>query len=176
MEKDKAFKPSVFRRLKGDKHSKFSIFARIKTGEKSSSLPLTQERRSVLIHLGEINEIQSTITSCMKGISTLYIKNEGSLKLSRRTLVLIGCETSNSSKEIAKAEQQVSSNHIIVQETDDLDTDIELAEMLEILGDEGQAMFDERKELNLRAEEEPHSLYVSTILHPRKKKVVQIPL
>jgi len=48
--------------------------------------------------LGEVNEIQSSIPSCMKRVSTLDVKNDGSLKVKRRTLVITNYDTNSNSK------------------------------------------------------------------------------
>ena len=74
MGKDKTSKSFVFHRLRGDKQLKPLVFARIKTGDKSSSLSLMRDKNSMFNHLGEVNEVQSSIPSCIKCISTLHIK------------------------------------------------------------------------------------------------------
>jgi len=99
MRKDKTPKSSVFHRMRGDKQPKPSVLTRIKTGGKcSSSLPV-QDRNSVFSHLGEVNEVQSSISSCMKYISTLDIKTDDSLKVKKHTLVITSCEASSNLKE-----------------------------------------------------------------------------
>jgi len=48
--------------------------------------------------LGEVNEVQSSIPSHMKYISTLDIMTNGSLKFKRCTLVIINCEATSNFK------------------------------------------------------------------------------
>jgi len=55
--KDKILKPYVFHGLKKDEEPKTPVFARIKIGKMSSSLPPSQKKDSLLSHLGELNEI-----------------------------------------------------------------------------------------------------------------------
>jgi len=61
----------------------------------------------------------------MKHISTLDIKIDGSLKVKRRTLVITSYEASSHSKDEIKDKDQVSSNHIMIREADDLETEVE---------------------------------------------------
>ena len=63
----------------------------------------------------------------MKRVSTLDVKIDDSLKVKRRTLVITICGPNSNSKDGIKDEDQASSNHIIVQEADDLDTEAEPA-------------------------------------------------
>jgi len=65
-------------------------------------------------HFAETNEIQSFIPACMKCISMLDIKTDGSLKAKRHILVITGYETNSSSKKRAKEEEQVYYSHVIV--------------------------------------------------------------
>jgi len=79
MEKDETSTSSMFCILKEDKLPKPETFAKAKimTGIKSlSSLP-AQEKNSVLSHLGDIDEVQSSIPSRMKCTSTLDVKIDG---------------------------------------------------------------------------------------------------
>jgi len=108
--KDKDFKSSVFQRLKGDRQLKSSVVTKITGGKNSSASSPTQVRISVFNCLGETNEFQSSIPSCMKPVYILNIKSDGSLKVKRHTLVIIYCEISSNSKDKVKDEEQVSSN------------------------------------------------------------------
>jgi len=85
--------------------------------------------------LGEINEVQSSIPSCINRVSTLHVKMDASLQVKRCTLVLTGYGANASSKERTEEEEQVSSNHVTVQEADDLDYGIKLAKAQETLED-----------------------------------------
>jgi len=91
--------------LKGDKNPKPSVFARIKIDEMSSSSPSSQERDSVFSCLGEINQVQSSIPSCMKHVFTLDVKTNGSIKVKRCTLVLTGHGANASLKKRTKEEE-----------------------------------------------------------------------
>ena len=124
MGNDKTPKPSVFRRLKGGKQPKPSVFTRIKTGGKSSSSSLAQDGDSVFYNLGEVNEVQSSVSSHMKRISTLDVKTNGSLKVKRCTLLVSSYGTSSNSKAKIKDEEQPSSYPITIREADDLEDDI----------------------------------------------------
>ena len=64
----------------------------------------------------------------MKRVLTLDVKIDGFLKVKRRTLVITSCDASSNSKDGIKDKDQVSSNHITIQEADDLETKVELAE------------------------------------------------
>ena len=78
--------------------------------------------------LGEVNEVQSSIPSRMKHISTLDVMTGGSLKVKRHTLVITNCEASSNSKGKIKGDRQTSYHLTTVQEANDLEDDIELAE------------------------------------------------
>jgi len=71
----------------------------------------------------------------MKRFSTLDVKMDGSLRMKRRTMVLIGQQKRSISNEKSKEEQVASSNHITIHGCDDSDSDIELAETPETLED-----------------------------------------
>ena len=120
--------------------------------------------------LGETNEVQSFVSSHMKHISTLDVKIDGSLKVKRRTLVITSCEASSHSKDEIKDKDQVSSNHIMIREADDLETEVEPHESPKTLEDGGQAIANELKELNLGTKEDPHLKYMSTMLTPEEEK------
>ena len=79
---------------------------------------------------------------------------------------LTGQQKSSSSNEKLEEEQVASSNHITICECDDSDSDseIELTGTPEKLEDEGQAIVDDLKELNLGTKEEPRLIYVSSLL------------
>jgi len=68
----------------------------------------------VFTRLGEVKEVQNYMPSCMKHISTLDVKTDGSLKVKRHTLVITSCEASSNSKEKIKEDGQVSSHPITV--------------------------------------------------------------
>ena len=106
--KGKIPKPSVFHRLKKDDQSKPPVFARINIGKMSSSSPHSQKKDSVFNRLGKTNEVQSSIPSRMKRVSTLDVKVDDSLKVKRSVLILTGQGAQASSKEIIK-EQDSSS-------------------------------------------------------------------
>ena len=80
-------------------------------GEISSSALPSQKKDSVFSHLTEINEVQSSIPSCIKRVSTLDVKVDDSLKVMRRVLILTGYGVKASSKERTKEEEQASSNY-----------------------------------------------------------------
>jgi len=137
--------------------------------ETLGSSPLETEN-SLFNHLGETNEVQSFIPSHMKRVSTLDVKIDDSLKVKRRTLVITSCDASSNSKDKIKAEDQVSSNQIMIREADDLETTVEPAKALKALEDGGQATVDELKVLNLGMKEDPRLIYVSTMLMPEEEK------
>jgi len=78
-------------------------------------------------HLGDVNEVQSSVASCMKRISTLDITSDGSLKVNRQNLVITNCEVSSTSKEKIKGNGQASFNLVTILEVDDLEDDTESA-------------------------------------------------
>jgi len=123
IEESKDRKVSVFSRIKNGSRSKPSVFTRIQTAEKPSDSSLEQEKSLVFSCLGVINEVQSSIPSHMKRSSTLDVKMDGSLRVKRRTMVLIGQQKSSISNEKSEEEQVASSNHITIRECDDLDSD-----------------------------------------------------
>ena len=69
-------------------------------------------------------------------------------------------------------EQQevTSSDHITSQECEDSESEIELAETTETFEDEGKAIVDELKELNLETTDEPCPIYVRSLLTPEEEK------
>jgi len=97
-------------------------------------------------------------------------KTDGSLKGKRRTLIITNYDASTNSKDEIKGKDQVFSNHITIQEADDLEIELKLAEAPKTLKDGGQAIVDELKELNLRTKEDPRPTYVGTMLTPEKEK------
>jgi len=119
MGRDKTPKLSVFQRLRGSKSRNPSIFTRIKTGGKFSSSSLAQDGNSVFNRLGEVNKVQSSVPSRMKSVSTLHVKNDGSLKVKRHTLVITSYETSPNSKGKIKDEEQTSSHPVTVREANE---------------------------------------------------------
>ena len=139
MGRNKTPKPSVFQRLKGGKPPKPSIFTRIKIGGKFLSSSHTQDDNSMFSHLGEVNEVQSSVPSSMKRISTLDVKTNGSLKVRRHTLVITSCKTNSNSKGKTENEEQGSSHPVIVREDDDLKVETGSTEALETPENEEQA-------------------------------------
>jgi len=124
--KDKNPKSFMVHTIKEDKQSKPFVFPRIKTDGKSSSPLLGQERGPVSNCLGETNEFPSPISSYIKCIFTLDVKIDGTLKVKRYNLVIIiSHEASPNSKERAQEKEQVSFNHVTIN---DLDDDMELVE------------------------------------------------
>ena len=107
---DTTFKPSVFRRLQGGKQPKPSVFTRINVGAKSSGSPPVQDEDSVFSRIGELNEVRSSIPSCMKHISTFDVKTDGSLKVNIGTLVISSYVTGSNSKVKIKDQEQPSSH------------------------------------------------------------------
>jgi len=106
--KGKILQPSVFHRLKKDEQLKPSVFVRIKIGETSSSAPPSQKRDSAFSRLGKTNEVQSSIPSRMKHVSTLDVKVDDSLKVKRRILIITRQGATASPKERTR-EQTFSS-------------------------------------------------------------------
>jgi len=84
----------------------------------------------VFSHLGEMNEAQSPIPSCMKRVSTLDVKTDGSLKVKRNSLVITSYGSTSYSNSKIKYEEQPSSHPIIIREADDLEDGTESAEVL----------------------------------------------
>ena len=77
----------------------------------------TWDKNSVFSYLGKVNEIQSSIPSRMKRISTLDRKIDGSLIVKRYTLVITSA--SSNSKEKIKEDEQASSYPITIWEAND---------------------------------------------------------
>jgi len=61
----------------------------------------------------------------------LDVKTDGSLKMQRRTLVINSYEASSNSKGKIKEEEQASSNHVTVEEAENLKAEVKLVEALE---------------------------------------------
>ena len=57
----------------------------------------------------------------------------------------------------------------MIWKADDMETEAELVEALKTLEDGGQATVDELKEPNLRTNEDPYPVYVSTMLTPEEQ-------
>ena len=72
--------------------------------------------------------MKNFVPSRMKHVSTLDVKIGDSLKVKRRTVVITICNASLNPKDKIKNENQVSSNHIMIREADDLETEVEPAE------------------------------------------------
>jgi len=64
-------------------------------------------------------------------------KTDGSLKGKRRTLIITNYDASTNSKDEIKGKDQVFSNHITIQEADDLEIELKLAEAPKTLKDGG---------------------------------------
>ena len=94
----------------------------------------------------------------------------GLLRVKRHIVVLIGRQKSFNSNEKSKEEEVASSNDITICECNDSDLEIELAETPETLKDGRLATFDDLKELNLGTNEEPHHIYMSSLLTPKEEK------
>jgi len=168
--KGKGRKVSVFNEIKDVPQKRRSLFARIKTGEDSSSSHLQQEKSSVFSCFGIMNEVQSSIPSCIKRFSSLDVKTDGSLRVKRRTMIFTGQQNNSDSSNEAKEVEIVPSNHITAHECEDSDSEIELAETPKTFEDGGQATVDELKELNLGTNDEPRPIYVSSFLTPEEEK------
>ena len=136
--KDKVPKLFVFQRLQRDSQPKPFIFTKITRGKKPSSSSPAQTKSSVFNRLGETNEVQGFVPSRMKRVSTLDVKIDGSLKVKRRTLVITSSDASSNSKDKVKYEDQVSSNHIMIREADDLETEVEPTKAPKTLEDGGK--------------------------------------
>ena len=78
--------------------------------------------------LDEVNEVQSSVPSCVKCISTLDVKTDGSIKVKRRTLVITNCEANSNSEEKIKGDGQASFYPVTIREDDNLEDDIQSAE------------------------------------------------
>jgi len=72
----------------------------------------------------------------MKRFSTLDVKTNGSLRVRRRTVVFTG-QPSKSDINKGDDQEKVTSNHITVQEYEDSETEIEIAETPKTLEDGG---------------------------------------
>jgi len=163
-------RPFAFWRLKVGTQSKSSVFTKIKSSEESPSSSHSQEKTSVFGRLDKTNEVQSAIPSHMKRLSTLNVSRDGSLRVKRPTVVFAGHKAHPNPSEEVIEKEQASSNHITVRELDDSNSEIELARTPKTLEDGGQVTVDELKELNLRTPDEPHPIYVSSLLTFEEEK------
>jgi len=91
-------------------------------------------------------------------------ENRWFIKSKEAYCVLTGQQKSSDSNEKSEEEQVASSNHIIIRECDDSDSEIELAETPETLEEGGQATVDDLKELNFGTKKEPCPICVSSLL------------
>jgi len=123
MGRGKTLKPFAFQRLQGGKQPKPSLFTRINIRGKSSGSSPAQDGDSVFSHLGEVNEVQSSVPSCMKCISTLDVKTNGSLIVKSHTLVSTSDRTSLNSNSKIKDKEQLSSHAVTIWEANDLEDD-----------------------------------------------------
>ena len=128
----------VFNRIKDHPQPKPSIFTKIGAGEKSLNSQLQHEKSYAFSRFGVINEVQSSIPSCMKRFSSLDVKTDGSLRVKRRTVVFTGQQKNSNSIEETEKDKAVSSNHITIHECDNSGSEIELAETPKILEDRGR--------------------------------------
>ena len=90
------------------------------------------------------------------------------LNVNRCTLV-ISCETSSNSKGKVEEEERISSNHVTVQETNDLEAEVEPA-VPKTLEDGAQATIDELKRLNLGTKEDLRPIYMIDMLMLEEEK------
>jgi len=132
MGRDKTPMLSMFQRLRGGKSPKPFVFTRIKMGGKFLSSSPAQDRNSVLSRLGKLNEVQSSVPSSRKRVSTLGVKTDGSLKVKICTLVITNYGTSSNSRGKIKDEEKPSPHPFIVWETGDLKAESRSNEALEI--------------------------------------------
>ena len=112
----KVSKSSAFWRLKVGTQPKPSVFTKIKSGKELTSLSSIQEKGSVFGHLGEINEVQSTIPSRMKHLLTLDVYIDGSLRVTMYIVVFTSHSANLSPNKEVKQVEHSSSSHIIAQE------------------------------------------------------------
>ena len=66
------------------------------------------------------------------------VKIDGSLKVKRHTLIITNCDASSNSKDRIKDEDEVSFNHSMIWEVDDLETEVEPVEAPTTLEDGGK--------------------------------------
>ena len=92
---------------------------------------------SVFNRLGDTNEVRSSIPSRMKRLSTLDVKTEGSLRVKRRTVILIGQQSNPDSNKEEERGEMASSHHITGREYEDSNSETELTETPKTLEDGG---------------------------------------
>ena len=98
----------------------------------------SQELKSfVFNHLGDTNEVQSSIPSRMKRFSTLDIKTEGLLRVKRRTVIFTDQQNNFELNKEEGQDEIAPSRHIIVRECEDSDSEIEIVETPKTLEDGG---------------------------------------
>ena len=141
-----------------------SVFNRITKAKESSNPSLKEQKDSVFSRLGDGNEVQSSIPSRMNRFSTPDVKIDGSLRVKRHTMIFTGQQSTSDSNKKGEQDEVASSHHIIGQECEDLDSEMELTETPKTLEDGGQATVDDLKELNLGTTEEPRPIYISSLL------------
>ena len=124
---------STFNRIKDGSQLKPSIFIRIKTVEKPSNCMVQLEKSYAFSRIGVINQVQNSIPSGIRYLSTLDVQTNGSLRLKRHIKVFTCQQKSFNSNEEMEKEQVASNNHITIREYDDPSSKIELTETPETL-------------------------------------------
>ena len=142
MGKDKAPKPYVFLRLKGDRQPKSSVITIITGGKKPSGSSPAQAESLVFNCLSETNKVQSFVHSRMTRVFTLDVKSDDTLKVKRCTLVITSSKASSNPNAKVKEKEQVSSNQVTVREANDLEVEVEPTEAPKSLEGGGQATVD----------------------------------
>ena len=104
-------------------------------GKKPLGLSVAQTESLMFNRLRETIKVQSLVPSRMKRVSTLDVQIDSSLKVRRCTLVITSCDANLNSKDEIKDEDQDSSNHITIWEADDLEIEVEPADVPKTLED-----------------------------------------
>ena len=105
----------------------------------------------------------------MKFLSILDTKRDGSLRVNKCIVFFTSQQSNSNSYKKDGQEDVISSNHIAIQECEDLNSKIQLVETLDSVKDGGQAIVNDLKNLNLRTAKEPSIIYVSSLLTLEKK-------
>jgi len=92
------------------------------------------------------------------------------MEVKRHIVILIGQQGNSDSNEKEGQKDIASSNHIIVQECKDSNSEIEIPETPKTLEDMGQATTNDLKELDPKTTEAPCLVYRSSLLTPKEKK------
>ena len=151
--------------MEGTSHTRRSALDRFGSTSSSTNSPRPKEGKSGLQKRNGI-EACSLVLSRMKHELIVEVSIRNSLKVKWRTIVYI--------RELEKQVDDGEGDHEtlvfpschVIAETDlELDaSDDEPNEAPRAIKDEGQATIDELKELNLGIDEEPHLIYVSSLL------------